>query len=206
MDVSSLMTLVFSGTRSLSSAWVAFHRTKVEQLCQKIIDSGLDVSQIANEKTTQAYFFTIVDKYVREATDKKLEYWKNAMLHLMFDYRKFDFKDNFVSILESLTAFDLTVLGQFYRMNENTDDKFLVDLFAFFADRQVEDYMVLHTIDRLVSQGLITQVTSVGATPTFRSDEIDVSSAETYYTNTMGNKFIDFILQIPNIYSTSHTE
>jgi hypothetical protein len=201
MDVPALVALALSGFQTFTGAWAAFNRTKLETLCGRILDSQQDVSKIMNDPTTQGYFFAIVHHYLHEANDEKLEQWKNAMIHLMFDYYDFPRKDNLLSILSALTAFDLTVLTKFYGISEGKHDDYLLELYDMFSSKGVSGDWVIHAVRRLASQGLIAEMSVQPSRYSISSMGLRDQSVPLRYTeNNLGLDFLKFIADYTNQY------
>lgn len=191
MSVFDLTSLAMSAVQTGTSLYQAFHRTKVEQLCQKLLEENIDVARLEADANNLGYFFSVMERFRRESNMDKIEQWKNAMIHLITDFYDYDYKDNLLSILESLTAFDLTVLSEFYVINQQNQDTFLVNFFRFFDEKGVPEEMTIHSIKRLASQNLITEMAQLGN----KWSAVPQPAGLRFATNELGKKFIRFVSQ-----------
>jgi hypothetical protein len=138
---------------------------------------------------TQGYFLSIVERFLREANDSKIEQWKNAMVHLMTDFRNFDYKDSYLVTLEALTAFDLTVLSQIYILNESEHLDLMLSVLQFFEKKEAPEELVVQAIRRLAAQNLISELESPGMTFT----SMNPLKTLNYRANVLGHDFIKFM-------------
>ncbi|WP_258110078.1 hypothetical protein [Alicyclobacillus sp. SP_1] len=191
MNALDLVSLAMSTVQTGTSLYQNFHRTKAEQLCEKLLEEKVDVALLQDDPNNLGYFFSIWERFRRESNMDKIDQWKNAMVHLITDFHDYDYKDNLLSILESLTAFDLTVLSEFYLINDQTQDDYLLSLFRFFEAKDVPEHMVVHSIRRLASQNLITELVQPGKTWSTLTEP----AALRFTMNDFGRDFIRFVSQ-----------
>jgi len=191
MSVIELIGLGMSVVQTGTGLYQTFHRTKVEQLCTKLLEEKIDVESLQADHNNLGYFFSILERFRRESNMDKIEEWKNAMVHLITDFHDYEYKDNLLSILESLTSFDLTVLSEFYLINDQEQDDYLLSLFGFFQSKGVPEHMVVHSIKRLASQNLITELAQPGVTFSLSKEPAVLRFA----TNNLGRDFILFVSQ-----------
>lgn len=165
----------------------AFRKTNVERFFKRLIESEQDLSIIGDREDLQRHFFSIVDKVANEANIEKIESWKNAMVHLATDFKDFDFKDNFISTLEYLTVFDLTVLHKIhstdYIEGEDLENKIL----DYFMNRNVPEEMVRQSINKSYSNNLIKYKKAVGEQSARQPESVKYSKSQ------LGYDFINFI-------------
>lgn len=196
----SIATIVNVGARVLSSAitaYQAFRKTNVERYFEGLLkasEEGLDLSQIGESEELERLFFSFLDKVAAEANQEKIDAWKNATIHLATDFRDFDYKDNFVQALDSLTALDLTVLTKIY----STDFKkeyFERELTEFLAGRGIPTDIIVQSVKRLASHNLINEhYDRIGY---FQGEEQEPLLGSMHYTkNELGIAFTAFVSAI----------
>ncbi|MGE5604719.1 MAG: hypothetical protein ACM3YE_03395 [Bacteroidota bacterium] len=195
MDAIQVASLTGVGAQVLATVlqtYVTFKKSNVEKYFEQLIQEGKDLKVFGERDDLQRYLFTIVDKVSIEANIEKIEKWKNATIHLALDFKDFEFKDNFLSTLESLTVFDLTVLHKIY----STDFKkehFESELIEFFNKKSVMEEIIMQSLKHLSSQYLITE--KVDGTGFLGDAENDEPNLQTIYyvKNQMGPEFLRFI-------------
>lgn len=144
-----ILTLVLESYR-------AFKRSNVETFFAGLVRAGVDLKALGNQEELSRCFLSVVDRVANEANARKIDCWKNAIVHLATDFRGFQFRDAFISTLDQLTVFDLTVLHKVYSTDFSRPD-FERSLTDFFIARGVPRDYVVQSLKRLASHNLVTE-------------------------------------------------
>src|SRR5690606_9058252 len=115
-DIVGISTNVL--TTSVNFYLTNFRKSNVEKFFEKLIDSKESLTSIGEREDLQRYFLSILDKVSNEANIEKINQWKNVVIRLATDFKDFDYKDNFINILDNLSVFDLTVLHHIYSSSQ----------------------------------------------------------------------------------------
>lgn len=134
----------------------AFKRSNVETFFAGLVKAGVDLKALGNQEELLRYFVSVVDRVANEANARKIDCWKNAIVHLATDFRGFQFRDAFISALDQLTVFDLTVLHKVYS-TDFSQPAFEGELIDFFVARGVPRDYVVQSLKRLASHNLVTE-------------------------------------------------
>ena len=139
MDPVSIAAYFGIGLQTISltlQAYQPFKRSNVDKFFEKIIKSGIDVTQIGQIEDLQRYLFAIIEKVSVEANEVKIDAWKNSVIYLATDFADFDYNDNFLRSLDDFTVFDLTVLYKIYSTEFNKK-KFKNEVVQFFNTKML---------------------------------------------------------------------
>ncbi len=202
MDSTSL-SLIFSGSGAMLQllsvtlqSFTAFRKSNVEKFLEELIESKNDFSKFEQDENSIRYFFKILDEVSCEANIQKIETWKNATIHLATDYYDFDFKDNFLKSLSSLSVFDLTVLYKAYSDNYKTLN-IEKEIVKYFEIKGIKSHYIMQSMKNLASNGLIDET----YTNTFSFSGTEDANLENfkYRKNDIGKEFVSFISDIDKI-------
>ena len=197
MDTTQIASIIGLGTQVITTilqTYTTFKQSNVEKYFEELIKEGKDLRAIGAREDLQRYLFSIVDKVSTEANIEKIDKWKNATIHLALDFKDFEFKDNFLSTLDILTVFDLTVLQKIYSTDFGKEH-FEKELIDFFKGKKVMEEIVMQALKHLSSQYLISE--QVDATGFLADEENQEPILQTtyYVKNQMGLEFLRFIDQ-----------
>lgn len=198
MDLTPIVALTGLSLQALSTTALMygniFKKSNLEKFFKSLLETQKDLGLIGEREDIQRYFFSILEEVSNEANLEKLESWKNAVIHLATDFQDFDFKDNFISVLSSLSVFDLTVLYKIYSIQA---DKFQGELIEFFMQKQVDQDFVMLAEKRLAANHLLDEYSAApGRGPGVSLSDMsmgDILKNLVYKKNNMGPKFINFI-------------
>ena len=182
--------LAIQTVTSALQAYVTFRKTNVEKYFRLLLESEANIGKIEENPKLKETFFTVVEKVSRECNLEKIKKWKNATIHIVTDFRDFDFKDNLIQTLDALTALDITVLEVIYS-NDFSEETLEDEVVKYFEHRKVPTYVTQQGIIRLASHGLLTERKNrVGV----YGDGSGPSLGPIYYVkNELGPIFIKFI-------------
>ena len=105
---------VFSVGDTFHSFWNKVRQRKVKKLFDQAEPHMEKIRNALEGEEFQSYFLAVIDQVANEANEKKIEHWKNALVHLATDFKDFEFKDNYLRTLGQLTVLDLMVLHKIY--------------------------------------------------------------------------------------------
>jgi len=205
MDITIIESFAISvGIPALSlilNGYVSLRKSNIELFFRELLKSGHDFSLMKNSEDLQRHFIYIIDKVSLETNVEKIKKWKNAVINLTSDFKDFDFKDNFISSLESLSVFDLTVLSLIYSKEpSNAFDPH----FAQSITKKTGAYpgLVLQAYKKLLSHNLLEEeikAKSLGGEVSMRYggsgevEDMNISIEVFYKCNPLGKQFLKFI-------------
>lgn len=202
---------VTTGIPALSlvlNAYVSLRKSNVELYFDKLLKSKHDFSIMHDREDLQRYFLQFIEKVSLEANVEKIEKWKNVIIHITSDFKDYSFKDNFITSLESLSVFDLTVLHIIYHEDKQNVYDVHFARKKIIEKLKVDPPMVLHTYKKLVSLNFLDENikgSADGGDVVMYSEEFGnvenagVSIDVSYKRNTLGEDFLKFISDVSQI-------
>jgi len=188
-DIVGISTNVL--TTSVNFYLTNFRKSNVEKFFEKLIDSKESLTSIGEREDLQRYFLSILDKVSNEANIEKINQWKNVVIRLATDFKDFDYKDNFINILDNLSVFDLTVLHHIYSSSQYVSIK--ESTINYFLRKNVQNELITHVLKKLSSHGLISEVFSSKESLEKMRMNARIDISDNYQTNHLGPLFIKFV-------------
>lgn len=195
IDSNALAAIIGLGVPTVSSilqTYVALRKSNVEKYFQMLVEENKDLTQIGENERLQNNFMRIIDYVSKETTDEKIRNWKNLTIKLATGFEDLDFTENYTSILDNLTPFDLTVLFSIYSTDFESQ-YFNKEIFKFFQDRNINKAKVLHSIKRLATHNLVSEESYFGADTRISNRDNIIGEELVYKKNDLGPEFIKII-------------
>ncbi|MGE5574020.1 MAG: hypothetical protein ACM3ZU_13550 [Bacteroidota bacterium] len=189
MDVTAVAAVTGMAASTLNLALESYRtlkRSNVKVFFGKLVESGVDLKAIGDQEDLGRCFLSVVDRVANEAHIRKIDCWKNAVVHLATDFRDFQLRDTFISALGYLTVFDLTVVHKVYS-TDFAKEGFEEEIAGFFTHRNVPIEYVRQALKRLASHNLISEQFD-------RSFMLGAGLTDfNYVKNAIGPEFLHFI-------------
>lgn len=140
----------------LLQSYSSFKKSNVEKFFKMLLEENKDLSQIGKVKGLEKQFYWIIERVASESHDQKIVSWKNLVVKLATRFIYQDYLENYVKILDNLTAFDLTVFTYIYGNNASGSVSKSATC-EFFSERDVPEAVVMLSIKKLAANGLLEE-------------------------------------------------
>ena len=193
MCIEEIPTII-STVNALVSTLIIFGKNRkdnINKMINELSNINPVVKLLQKDDNFTAYFYYMVEKAIKEVNDEKIKIWKNAIVNLATRFQYWDFKENFVKILESLTFFDLTVLHQIYNIeiDSKKEDELSQIIIIDLYGKGVNPNHTIQSFKRLENNNLILMIKSVS----FSYDNKKRISSPYFRRNELGKEFLKFI-------------
>ncbi|WP_017733005.1 hypothetical protein [Nafulsella turpanensis] len=174
----------------LLQSYSSFKRNNVDEFFKMLLEEQKDLSQIGRNKGLEKQFYWIIEQVASESHSEKIVRWKNLLVKLATNFTYQDYMENYLKILEGLTAFDLTVFTHIYG-NKKSNATSIHEVCSFFEEREVPKEVVKLSVKKLASNNLLNEMASG------RSDAMrgigNLPMPFFYSKNELGEQFLDII-------------
>lgn len=174
----------------LLQSYSSFKKNNVDDFFRMLLEEKKDLSQIGSSKGLERQFYWIIDQVASESHNEKIVRWKNLLVKLATNFTYEDYMENYLKILEGLTAFDLAVFTHIYG-NKTSGGVSVQDTCDFFVEREVPKEVVQLSIKKLASNSLLNEM-SIGQSSALQG--LGKFPMPFFYAkNELGEQFLEII-------------